>query len=318
MCNFAENVNKMTFENCNLFKRSFTNKGIGFTFNNEKEETMIKKHFHSHTMFPNTDRSPSFMESTSSKHSLHIVIDNNAEEVERYERIGDLAIKPQYVSVSLHNPKEPANTRSGSFKVPLGYSTTFLITPKARKIDESGKELSENQRSCRLDEDTETLDIFKIYTRSACLFECKLKYSLQRCGCIPWEYPLQINNTVTVTVTYTSRILKYVTFYSQELLFCDIYGNICFENSMDNATTEKDCYCPMECNSISYSFSIISTPFNPKEMCPSKTGKNSKEFLMKQFYEKKFPSTFIRGLKHKSSRQIIAPLILFVYPTLQF
>ena len=55
-----------------------------------------------------------------------------------------------------------------------------------------------------------------------------------------------------------------------------------------------------------------------KEMCPSKTGKNSKEFLMKQFYEKKFPSTFIRGLKHKSSRQIIAPLILFVYPTLQF
>ena len=33
----------LTFENCHLFKRSFTNKGIGFTYNIAKAADLIKK-----------------------------------------------------------------------------------------------------------------------------------------------------------------------------------------------------------------------------------------------------------------------------------
>ena len=76
----------MSFRNCNLFKRSFTNKGIGFTFNNEKEQALTKKDFYSSIFFPNKDRKPSLMKSASSKHSLTVVIENNAEEVKRYEK----------------------------------------------------------------------------------------------------------------------------------------------------------------------------------------------------------------------------------------
>ena len=188
----------MRFDNCNLFKRSFTNKGIGFTFNNIKEEMLIKKKFHSSVMFPNAKREPSNMLSASSKHSLQVVIENNIEEVERYKDRTALKYKPTAISVSLHDPKEPADMRSSSFKVPLGHSTTFLITPKARLIDESGKKLPEYKRGCRLQEDTDSMNIFSIYTRTACLFECKLKHSLERCGCIPWNYPLDIKNNVRV------------------------------------------------------------------------------------------------------------------------
>lgn len=99
-------------------------------------------------------------------------------------------LKPKDVAVSLHNPKEPADIRSSSFKIPLGHSTTIYITPKAREIDESGEELTEFQRNCRLGEDTNSLDVFNVYTQTACLFECKMRHSLKMCGCLPWNYPV--------------------------------------------------------------------------------------------------------------------------------
>ena len=97
--------------------------------------------------------------------------------------------------MSVHNPKEPADNKiipSTSVKVPLGYTTTFSITPKARKIDENAKELTEAERQCRLNEDTGKLDVFNSYTRVSCLFECKFKYAIERCGCMPWNYPIDM------------------------------------------------------------------------------------------------------------------------------
>ena len=76
-------------------------------------------------------------------------------------------------------------------------------------------------------------------------------------------------------------------------MFCDVFGNECFEKYMRNVHFEKTCDCPNECNTISYSYSIVSTPFDPIEMCP---GRISSDFLMKNFYENKFPPKFIRKL----------------------
>ena len=156
-------------------------------------------------LFPNTNRKPSLMKSASRGNSLHVLIDNNAEEVQRYEDSkdtklpnykGEVTWKPRDVAVSMHNPREPADMRSRSFHFPLGHTTKFLITPTAREIDESGKELTELHRNCRLDEDTDSLDIFNVYTRSACLFECKMMMSIKLCGCQPWDYPLMKNDNV--------------------------------------------------------------------------------------------------------------------------
>ena len=146
-----------------------------------------------------TNKAPSLMKSTSSKHSLTVIVDNNAEEVQRY--MADATKhNPREVSISLHNPREPADTKFiplTSVRIPLGQSTTFLISVKAREIDESGKQLTEKQRGCRLDEETESLKAFNVYTRIACLLECQMKYAQERCGCTPWHYPLNmINNKV--------------------------------------------------------------------------------------------------------------------------
>ena len=137
------------------------------------------------------------MKSTDLEHALTVVLDSNVEEVEMYRNSlsGSMKHKPKEVSVSLHNPKEPADTNFiplTSTRIPLGHSTTFLISAKAREIDESGKELTESQRGCRLEEDTKDLDMFNVYTRTACLLECRMNYAITKCGCTPWNFPINM------------------------------------------------------------------------------------------------------------------------------
>ena len=79
-----------------------------------------------------------------------------------------------------------------------------------------------------------------------------------------------------------------------DFFFCDIYGNMCFENSMQNVSIELNCDCPLECDSISYSFSLVSTPFAAKEKCPMQSG--STDFAMKEFYDNAYPPQFVRKL----------------------
>ena len=83
-----------------------------------------------------------------------------------------------------------------------------------------------------------------------------------------------------------------------------MYGNECFEDIMKrNTRSEEKCACPIECNSVSYSFSLVSAPFEPEKMCPTAA---KTDFIMKEFYENKFPPQFVRRLiqfKDNSSSQ---------------
>jgi len=199
-------VEEMTFENCDLFKRSFTTQGMGYTFNNEPEDILIKKKYRNSQLAHNMNRQPSLMKSINFKHSLTVVIDSNSEEVQAYENnfktknSGNIIMhKPKEILVSLHSSTEPADSTMiplKSVKIPLGSSTTFLITKvTAREIDEDAANyLTESQRNCRLNENTDTLDVLNIYTKVSCLFECKMNYALKRCGCIPWNYPIDMEN----------------------------------------------------------------------------------------------------------------------------
>ena len=61
---------------------------------------------------------------------------------------------------------------------------------------------------------------------------------------------------------------------------------------MKNAPTDWTCDCPVECNYISYSFSLVSTPFNPEELCPRDMV--SEDFLMKPFYQNRVGRAMIK------------------------
>ena len=225
-CKYGNNVHAMLFSNCNLFKRSFSNIGLGFSFNNELRHNLYKNSSDNHlllsTLMVSDDKKVSMMESASSKKSLKVMIENNFEESKFYEDTkiteppkGILIYKPRKIKVTLHEPKEPANIRSKSFNIPLGQSSRVYIFPKATRIDESGKALTEDQRECRLSEDNKDLDIFNIYTQEGCIQECKIRQAFEACGCIPWDYL-----TVKVCLHGKCKENKVASIFFKRIFYC--------------------------------------------------------------------------------------------------
>ena len=102
--------------------------GIGYSFNNEKEDTLIKSNFKSSAFYPNKYRIPSLMRS---KHVLRVVIENNEEEVIRYECDNEYNVlfEPTEIALSLHNPKEPADIRGRTHKTLLKTSPICRYVP---------------------------------------------------------------------------------------------------------------------------------------------------------------------------------------------
>ena len=76
-----------------------------------------------------------------------------------------------------------------------------------------------------------------------------------------------------------------------------MYGSRCFENYVP---VEETCDCPIECNTLKYSFTIESIPFNKEAMCPSvisyKKSFKFEDFLMKPFYTTIFPPKIVRHM----------------------
>ena len=107
------------------------------------------------------------------------------------------------------------------------------FTAKGSKTDRNLKaSYTVNQRKCRFEDETEGLKYTKVYSESACTFECKLSIVKEYCGCLPWF--------LTLTKTRTK--------------ICDIFGNKCYEQKM--LTLEIDyqteCGCYPGCNSYQY------------------------------------------------------------------
>ena len=75
-----------------------------------------------------------------------------------------------------------------------------------------------------------------------------------------------------------------------------MYGSLCFEESMKNFTSENECDCPLDCDSITYSYSLVSSPLKGDELCAR--SQSSPTPLMTNFYEKPFPKLFIRQLRN--------------------
>ena len=128
LCLYGKYSDSWKMKNCKLFKRSFTRTGIGYTFNNLKNNVLFRDSKTGDLFFTNKDKNPVKMKSASSNEGLYVILEANNEEIERFEKTKKR--KPTEVKVTLHNPSEPANSLIGSktFNIPLGLSS-FFSTP---------------------------------------------------------------------------------------------------------------------------------------------------------------------------------------------
>ena len=81
------------------------------------------------------------------------------------------------------------------------------------------------------------------------------------------------------------------------LRFCDIYGNFCFETSMNDYIAEDDCNCPLECTSIKYQYNYYSSPFDFDILCGQQDGRIEDDFLMKEFLDNPMPPKLLRKME---------------------
>ena len=93
--------------------------------------------------------------------------------------------------------------------------------------------------------------LMKNCSRSACLFDCMLKFALSECMCIPWSLPIPDD---------------------VETNLCHSYGSACFYTKLANITyLGESCHCLPGCNHIRYSYNLETSrkimPQRAKNMC---------------------------------------------------
>ena len=254
ICYKGQEDNVKLATECNMFVRSFTNEGIGFTFNAESFWE-LHKNTDSNALFydimkpylrDENDTKIFYPASSGNSQEITVVIEKHSYlhgdvvQEEHKRKFENKAIK-----ISLHAPGSPSNMRDESLQVSPGYVTKIIIYPASHESTVAVKSLGHDKRKCRFPHETEGLKIFDKYTQKACLFECQVSYGHEMCGCIPWDYP-RFGLNVTIS---------------------DYMGNGCFEHVLSKMKTASQCNCPFPCEEYYYTLSRSATPIDANEFC---------------------------------------------------
>ena len=106
------------------------------------------------------------------------------------------------------------------------------------KMPLSATTIDEKRRKCRFATHNKGLTLFRRYSQGACQFECQIKMAIEKCGCVPWDYPQLAEANLTEV--------------------CEGWGRHCFESDLRNdAKRLKFCrHCLPDCSITRYISSI--------------------------------------------------------------
>ena len=247
------------FADCTDFKPSVTNEGLCFTRNSGNFHKIFKPsqyvdEFKEIMLSGGENDSVKHNKGSGIQYQYTFIVDAN-----RYNdlRRGNIWNKETDTNLHLgvHSPNDIADIRGSGIAIHSGYETTIRIDLKELYSDPSIRSIAPNRRQCMFDDENEEMTIFKWYSRTNCLLDCRTSLVEKECGCRPWDYPF--DSTTNVNIQNQTRI-------------CDYFGNTCFNALMKTAFGEKQCLkeCLPDCNSVKYTISVEKTPFSPdKKIC---------------------------------------------------
>ncbi len=226
---------------CDLFQKTFNNDGIGYTFNAEAFWKMYKRtkgNYWFYKQFVSTNNAyvngpPRLIERIGRGFSLEI-----------YVRLtnGDWEIEDTLAT--LHDPSIVPNIRKETFKLVPGTVYDISVVPSAIRTTDDGLKLQPSSRDCKAKYESDDLNIFNIYSQSACIFECQLKMAINKCHCSNWDYPV----------------------YNDSISYCNIGGpDQCFLGMMKAPMDLQNCNCPNDCSINQYSIVSTVTPISDFE-----------------------------------------------------
>ncbi len=144
-----------------------------------------------------------------------------------YEYSGYTRYSNEFI-LSINNENNPYDIYKSHFNLLPGQSYSFKVTQSQIGTTSKFDSMNYEDRNCTLPNENSKLRYMRMYTKSACEYECALVKAAKKCLCIPWNLPrLSLD----------------------ELPFCDMLGNLCFSTIVKKDSTFEDCNCPNDCQS---------------------------------------------------------------------
>ena len=248
-------------DRCNLFKRSITNNGIGYTFNAISFEEYFNKLPYLEMMKEvlnvdtEADNTPVIYEPEGNSQQSYVRLSLQLSDFyDGFNRVPAELITPirdisNEFRITLHDPKAAPDLRSDFVGLKAGYAYKILVTPTHLTGGGKLRTLSFKDRNCRYPDENDQLYFHKTYSKSACTMECHVRLAYDTCGCVPWSYPHFQNEDQS---------------YSR---LCDTSGHNCFEKVMRDPPTAPECGCLSNCDNHIYAYSITAKPLLVKDYC---------------------------------------------------
>ena len=296
-------------KNCNIFHRSFSSSGLGFTFNQadfwsymqnnsytqsfakimtpkghnniakpeENQEDIYAQHAGSlHYLIRNGENGELVLVLQSNKYITPKMKDEIDEELSDFWFFGPKEkTSKESFKLKLHDPLSVANM-NGALEVLTGTEVDVSITPLQVLTTNDLESLDEHQKKCRSHHEIGQSNMFELYRQDSCHLECRLIQVEQRCFCSPWQYPsIDVN-----------------------LPICNGFDG-CIDEVLSNATIEDQCYknCPVDCTMMRYSKVSTAKPLDIERICTKKWKKESLEHMLQNALggDDSDPSKFIRN-----------------------
>ena len=132
-------------------------------------------------------------------------------------------------------------------EVPMMEHGSYLLSPGHQHylgisaVDTVSRKLSNIEplrRGCLYNQE-QKLEYHKVYSRSACIFECHLAWVTSKLNCKPWYFPVT----------------------EDKIKFCNPWESKAFMEELDLTPQHYCSHCLPDCDSTSYKLSLSSAPF---------------------------------------------------------
>ena len=147
--------------------------------------------------------------------------------------------------ITIHEPGLLADLDTVQIVVFPGKTYSISITPTLMAIDKAVKQLDIKFRDCMLKNDPHDLVLFRNYSYSSCIFECKMRRAVDICGCIPWDYPQLVENGT----------------------ICHVHARHRFQEIMTKEVTPSLCNCLPDCEYTKYNVKVTGRITTTNEIC---------------------------------------------------
>ena len=242
-----QSLARTTYEaECNLFDPVVTDLGLCHSFNAQSTTEMLKPSYFVES-FKNAFESDLPEDEIiwngtglGKEHSLNFYLFDN-----RARRF--MGPKTTSFKMGLSTLSNYFDMKTTSEDIMPGYHTIWKVQAMEIYASDDLHDVPVDKRNCKFPDEVSEMEIFDVYSKKACEFECALKGALDICRCYPWYIPAK------------PSMKKHTV--------CNTYGNYCFRETMTRINLSKNCTCLPTCHHIEFTHVEQLRPIDVDKAC---------------------------------------------------